>query len=488
MNGRCVALALAAMCATAVAQPRVSLRLVTTVPGRPVFLCSPPADAARLFEVEQAGRIRIIDRATGQLRATPFLDISADVLMGGEAGLLGLAFHPNYASNGRFYVYFCASRAPLGYESTVIEEFRVSAGDPNVADAASGRVVMRLPNTVSFHNAGWMAFGPDGLLYVASGERGDWNNAQIVASNLLGKILRIDVSGADGVPGTADDDSFPGDPDKNYRIPASNPFAGCGADGEILLYGLRNPWRCSFDRLTNDFWIGDVGDGTPGEIDVVRFPQDAGKNMRWPCREGLANHTGTCSAPPAPCVDYGIIDPVVGTTPWGCALTGGYVYRGCDIPELRGTYIYSDYCDAWVRGMRLENGVVSKDMDFGVAPLAGLSSLGEDNQGELYFMSIPGPTGEVYKLVPTHIHDCNGNGVSDLCEGLGVCVADLDDGSGQGHPDCAVTIEDLLYFLNAYEQGARDADLDDGSGAGKWDAAVTIEDLLYFLARYEGGC
>ncbi len=479
--------AVAAVCAVAGAQPRVSLRLVTGGLGRALFLCSPPGDAARLFVVEQGGKIRVIDRATGQTRVTPFLDLSGDVLSGGEAGLLGLAFHPDYSGNGRFYVYFSSRTETWGAGATVVVEFRAGI-DPDVADAASGRLVLRIPSSISNHNAGWMGFGPDGLLYIASGERGSSPNAQVLTSNLRGKILRLDVNGPDGDPGTSDDDGFPGDADKNYQIPASNPFAGCGADGEILLYGLRNPWRCSFDRLTNEFWIGDVGDGTPGEIDVVRFPQDAGKNLRWPCREGLATHAGTCSVPPVPCVDHGALDPVVSTTPWGCSLTGGYVYRGCDIPELRGTYIYSDYCEAWVRGLRLEGGVVSKDMDFGVAPLAGLSSLGEDSQGELYFMSIPGPAGEVYKLVPTHVHDCNANGISDACEGLTVCESDLDDGSGTGHPDCAVTIEDLLYFLNAYEQGAREGDLDDGSGTGTWDAAVTIEDLLYFLARYEGGC
>lgn len=458
------------------AKPRLdAVEFCANLPGVPVFLTHAPGDSTRLFIVEQGGVIRTASRA-GAVNPTPFLDISAEVLHERECGLLGLAFHPDYATNRRFYVYFSSITDRFGADDTIVAEFTRNAANPAIADNASGRVILRIPNSLSNHNSGWMAFGPDRHLYIACGERGESANAQVVTNNLLGKILRIDVDGADNLVGTGDDDAFPNDANKNYAIPAANPFVGCAGDDEILLWGLRNPWRNSFDRANGQLWLADVGEGTPGEITIVNVANDAGRNLGWPCLEGGVGNPNGCASAPAGCTTRPLYNPIIGETEAGCALTGGYVYRGCAIPSLRGFYIYSDFCSGYVRALRnAPQGPVDSWM--GLEFVGTISSFGEDQDGELYMCDLSGR--RILKIVPE-------NSCALGCSAY--CPADLDGGQMNGQPDCAVTIDDLIYFLNAFEDGSDPADVDDGNMQGYFDGAVTIDDLVYFLVSFENGC
>ena len=290
----------------------------------PVFAASPPGDPDRLFIVEQhSGRIRILDLASGQLNPDSFLDLpDSSLAAGGEQGLLGMAFHPNYATNGLFYVNLTNAAG-----DTEIREYRRS--DANHADAASGRVILGYDQPFDNHNGGWLGFGPDGMLYISSGDGGSggdpMGNAQNVNS-LLGKILRIDVNS----------DGFPADAARNYAIPAGNPFAGAtaGAD-EVWHYGLRNPWRNSFDAATGKLWIGDVGQGAREEVDVIPAGV-GGLNLGWNIKEGSANYAGGSAAGlTAPILDYDH------SASGGFAITGGYVYHGPG--GANGLYVYADF-------------------------------------------------------------------------------------------------------------------------------------------------
>ncbi len=297
------------------------IRLEPTVSGldNPVYVTHARDD--RLFVVEQPGRIRIVQG--GQLLAQPFLDITDRVRGGGEQGLLGLAFHPDYPANGRFFVNY--TRRPDG--ATVVAEYRVSA-DPNAA-AAPERVLLVVPQPYANHNGGMVEFGPDRLLYIGLGDggsAGDPGNRAQNRDELLGKMLRIDVDR--GAP---------------YAIPRDNPFAGGGGRAEIFAGGLRNPWRFSFDRETGALWAGDVGQNAWEEIDIVR----RGGNYGWRVMEGAH-----CFRPPSGCRADGLELPVVEYPNGGgrCSVIGGYVYRGRRIPALVGTYVYGDYCSGEIFG------------------------------------------------------------------------------------------------------------------------------------------
>jgi len=241
---------------------------------RPVFVTAPTNDSQRLFVVEQhTGRIRVLDLTNLDIRSTPFLTVP-DVSTGYEQGLLGLAFHPDYGSNGYLYVDYTDAGG-----TTRVVRYQVSA-DPNVADPNTALPILAIDQPQSNHNGGWIGFGPDGYLYIASGDGGAGNdqgpghtepdgNGQDITDNWLGKLLRIDVDG----------DAFPGDPMRNYAIPPTNPFVGIDGDDEIWAYGLRNPWRCSFDRLTGDLYIGDVGQNAREEINVYPASEPGGANF-----------------------------------------------------------------------------------------------------------------------------------------------------------------------------------------------------------------
>lgn len=487
------------------AQPDPPLKTTRVASGltQPLCLAHAPGDATRLFVCERTGRVRVVNLTTNTVLATPFLNLSTLVSTTWlEYGLLSIVFHPDYARNGYFYVNY--NPTGLTNADTLVVRYRVSAADPNVADPASATPILRFSFTRREHRAGWMGFGPDGYLYITTGDGGENdpdNAAQTVAATSAlswrGKVLRIDVNGPDGVPGTADDDAFPADANRNYVIPADNPFVVNPGTPErrpeLWAYGLRNPWRASFDRLTGDLWIGDVGQSAQEEVDFQRAGV-GGLNYGWRCREG----TSCTGLTGCTCTDPALAGPVYtyGRTV-GVSVTGGYVYRGCAIPQVQGVYFFAEYQVNKLFSFRFnrDTRVVSdlRDRTTELQPGGGLNlqsvaAMAEDEYGELYFADING--GEVFKLVTvTPPRDCNGNGVADTCDQVGPhCAADIDDGTGTGHPDGGVTIDDLLHYLRLYADGLVCADFDNGSQTGTPDGGVTVDDLLYYLRLYEGGC
>lgn len=365
----------------------------------PVFATAPAGDP-RLFIVDQRGVIRVLK--DGAVLATPFLDID-DLIpnIGGndERGLLGLAFHPDYATNGYFYVNYINLSS-----DTVIARYTVSA-DPDVADRNSGFPILSIDQPFNNHNGGTLLFGPDdGYLYIGMGDGGDagdpGNRAQRM-DTLLGKMLRIDVDG--GPP---------------YAIPPDNPFVGPGDPlDEIWSNGLRNPYRWSFDRLTGDMWIADVGQYAWEEVDFEPAGSPGGVNYGWRRMEG--NH---CFNPPDNCNDGTLTLPIHEYSHGGgrCSITGGYVYRGDAIPSLRGAYFFADYCSDQIWSLRYENGTVLDltDRTAELAPGGGLSIIniagfGEDGFGELYICDRgTGADGEVYKIA-LHPSDVPEGGTAD---------------------------------------------------------------------------
>lgn len=337
----------------------VTTELVAENLGNPVFLTSPPDDT-RLFVVDQAGRILILSE--GAVREEPFLDIGDLVSGGGEQGLLGLAFHPRYAENGRFFVDYTDVNG-----DTQIVEYRASS-DPNLADSKSATTLLSIDQPYSNHNGGWIAFGPDGYLYIGMGDGGSGGDPQGNGQNLdslLGKMLRIDVDGA-----------------RPYAIPPANPFAKGGGAPEIFLTGLRNPWRNAFDG--KDLYIADVGQNAYEEIDVVTIA-DAGANLGWNTMEGLH-----CFQPRSGCDETGLVLPIHEYEhPEGCSITGGYVYRGKAIPEIAGRYFFGDYCSGAVYALRYADGRAGDVVDLsaaGLGSLGSINSFGLDSAGELYIL------------------------------------------------------------------------------------------------------
>jgi glucose/arabinose dehydrogenase len=341
----------------------------------PVFMTAPSGDTSRLFVVEQAGTIKVINRATNAIIGT-FLDISGLVLCCGERGLLGMAFDPNYATNGRFYVSYTAQ--PDG--ASVIARYVVSS-NPDVAMSTADRIILTTAQPFPNHNGGMIAFGPaDGFLYIALGDGGSGNDPGNRAQNageLLGKLLRIDVSqGAMMQPA--------------YLIPNNNPCVGVsGARPEIWSTGLRNPWRFSFDRQSADLYIADVGQGALEEVNVSTVAGGAGRgtNYGWRVKEG----TACTGLGPGSCTSNDLQDPAVvyAHTGGACSITGGYVYRG-SIQALRGSYFYADYCAGFVRSFRFVNGTVTEHANWASLGGGNISSFGEDADGELYIVTLGG--------------------------------------------------------------------------------------------------
>jgi len=404
--------------------PLATVEVATGFQG-PIFATAPPNDFARLFVAEQGqagtARIKIVELATGTVRATPFLTLTG-VDAHDERGLLGLAFHPDYAVNGYFYVYL--SNAPT---SNVIRRYQVSS-DANVADPSSAQTVILMSDPYDNHNGGWIAFGPDGYFYVATGDGGSQNDplghSQSIGT-LLGKILRIDV----------DADGFPGDSTKNYAIPASNPFAGLNGLDEIWHYGVRNPWRCSFDQATGDLYIGDVGQNNEEEISFQSASSAGGLDYGWRCMEGnsctgLSGCTCNSAALTLPIHSY--------LHNLGCSVIGGYVYRGTDLCGLEGTYFFGDHCSGRLWSFRQVGGAVTNlvertaelDPPGPASTLQHLSSFGEDARGELYMMSTT--LGALYKIVAAAPTDCNANGIEDACD---IVAGTSTDADGDGVPD-----------------------------------------------------
>lgn len=371
------ALPLAALAAAiplaASSQPNPPVRLaVQALQDRydqPVFVTSPVGDG-RLFVVDQPGRIWIVQN--GDALREPFLDIRNITTFGGEQGLLGLAFHPDFARNGRFFINHTDRNG-----DTRVAEYRVSSANPNVADPASGVTMISIPDPAGNHNGGWLGFGPDGYLYIANGDGGGggdpFDNGQNL-NGLFAKILRIDVNQM-----------------SPYSIPPTNPYARGGGQPEAFFTGLRNPWRVAFDG--NNIYIADVGQGAWEEINVVTTAQ-GGANFGWSVMEGTHCYDART------CNNSGFVMPVYeySHTSGGCSVTGGYVYRGSAIPEIQGQYFFGDYCAGFVRSFRYANGAATEVIDWTsqLGDVGNITSFGVDAAGELYITST---NGRVYKIV-----------------------------------------------------------------------------------------
>src|SRR3954451_16836657 len=281
----------------------------------PVYVKAPPRDKRRLFVVQQTGQIRVL--VGGKKRARPFLDLTGDITSGGERGLLSMAFAPDYAKTGRFYVDFTDRNG-----DTRVQEFRRSKGNPNVANKSSRRQILFIRQPYPNHNGGLVLFGPDGYLYVGMGDGGSAGDPQNRAQNLnslLGTLLRID-------------------PRPGASPPNSNPFAGKAGRDEVYAFGLRNPWRYSFDRNTGDLYIGDVGQDAREEIDYAARGTALGKDYGWSCFEGTRryNRSRRCPNPTPPALDYG-------RGGGECSVTGGVVVRDPGLAQLAGRYVYGDF-------------------------------------------------------------------------------------------------------------------------------------------------
>lgn len=363
---------------------------------KPVYVCQPPGEFERLFVLEQKGLIKIIKNS--QIIRKPFADLRGrihnPVSPGDERGLLGLAFHPQYQSNGYVYANYIDKD-----DHTIVSRFTVS-GNPEKLDNHSEKILIKLKQPFPNHNGGHITFGPDGYLYISVGDGGKWGDPFNHAQNLetwFGSVLRIDVNH--------------GDP---YSIPKTNPFVNRqNARGEIWLYGLRNVWRFSFDRFTGDIYLGDVGQDLWEEIDFVSAEEAGGQNFGWNVMEG--KH---CYQPKENCIAVGIqpifeypndanyMKTLMGMDEPnvdGCSVTGGYVYRGKAIPSLQGTYFFADYCSGNIWSFREKNGEAvgfqnrteEINLDHN-ASMHFISSFGEDNKGELYIVDY---NGAIYKLI-----------------------------------------------------------------------------------------
>jgi glucose/arabinose dehydrogenase len=344
---------------------------------RPILAIAPPGDAHRLFVVEQTGVVRLM--IDGVLLDRPFLDISDRVYAQSETGLLSLAFAPDYATSGRFYVYL---NTPEANHDVNVVEFQRSAVDPDVADPNSYRLVLTIPKPWENHNAGMMEFGPDGHLYIAvgDGDSGVLHPPGAFAQtldDLLGSILRIDPKlQPDGAP---------------YGIPPDNPFVGvAGARPEIWAYGLRNPWRFDIDQKTGDLYVADVGESQQEEIDVIPGGR-GGENLGWPCFEGTALFDKTASCPNAvpPTLSYDHNK--------GCSVIGGFISRDPRLPQLAGRFVYGDLCSGALRSMSYGDGHLLDDAPIG--PFLGqVMAFGQDGLGRMYVSSLADRS--LYRLDP----------------------------------------------------------------------------------------
>ena len=369
--------------AALVGQPTVSSALVASGFANPVLVTAPRNDSARLFVVEQCtARIRII--RNGAVLPTPFLDINPLVSSNcGEDGLLGLAFHPNYAQNGFFYVSYTDNNL-----LSTIARYQVSA-NPDVANPLNPVTILTLQQPYSNHNGGHIAFGPEGYLYIGFGDGGSGNDplgAGQDPNTWLGKMLRIDVDNPA--------------PPLNYSVPPTNPFATQTGNRRLIWHwGLRNPWRRSFDRAFGHLYIADVGQNQVEEVNFVPFGQ-GGLNFGWRCREGnVCTGLSGCACP-----STFLTDPIhTYLHSDGCSITGGYVYRGCAIPSLVGTYFFADYCTNRIWSFRVVNGVrtqfVERTSELSTpVGLFSISSFGEDARGEIYIVS---HGGSIYRITGT---------------------------------------------------------------------------------------
>jgi glucose/arabinose dehydrogenase len=368
--------------------PSLGAEEIATGFSSPVYVTQAPGSTDSLWVVERRGRIRLV---RGGSIVGDFLDISDRITAGGEQGLLGLAFHPDYATNGRFFVYYTSNSGGRN----VVAEYAVSS-DPDVADDTEVARLMDIADSQGNHNGGMITFGPDGFLYVGTGDEGggcdrhgDPGNGQSL-DTMMGKLLRLDVENSGG----------------DY-VASGNPFEGGGGLPQIWAYGLRNPWRFSFDRLTGDLFIGDVGQNNREEIDFQPASSTGGENYGWRFWEGFERSSiSGCDDTGADGITH--TEPIFDVTHdsgsetvrGACSITGGYVYRGSAIPELQGVYLYGDYCSDDIGALRYCDGAVMghQRADDLRSVGGGLSSFGEDNDGELYMTFVN--SNDVFKIVP----------------------------------------------------------------------------------------
>lgn len=377
-----------ALLTTAAAAPALKLELEGI--ARPVWMEQIPG-TEQFVILQQYQAALVWDRAAGTLRETPFLDIDGELSNENEQGILSLVFAPDFAKSGHFYIYFTDEN-----DDVIIERWQVANTEAGpVGDPASRQQILKIEQPWANHNGGWLDFGPDGNLYISAGDGGSANdphNSGQNLGNLLGKILRIAVTGQE-----------------RYAIPRDNPFVGVeGAREEIWCYGLRNAWRCSFDRRTDAFWSGDVGQNHWEEINATSFAATRGANFGWRLREGLEPTPKKNVGGDRP---QGVTDPVYvykhGGGPWeGVSVTGGYVYRGSRVPSLRGKYLFADYQNPriWaLDGEAVENPQAANPQDLtdGLqastsTPFALISSFAEDANGELFVID---HGGRIYSLI-----------------------------------------------------------------------------------------
>ena len=368
----------------------IALQSFATGFSSPVEITHPFNDA-RLFVVQKGGQIRILN-SNGTINATPFLTVTG-LSSGSEQGLLGLAFHPNYGTNGLFFINYTNTAG-----DTVIARYAVSA-NPNIANA-TGTILMTIDQPFANHNGGCLKFGPDGYLYIGMGDGGSGGDPNGYAQNLtvdvanptriyLGKMLRIDV---DTIAGSL-----------NYGFPPTNPFVTQAGKEEIWAYGLRNPWKFSFNRLNGDLWIGDVGQVSIEEVNKVVAPLPAGLNFGWRCYEGNSTYnTSGCVAMSTMVFPVAQYDHST-----GCSITGGYFYTGSMYPNFANKYFYTDYCDNKIRTLNASN-VVATTASF----TGNFSAFGEDIAGELYIAGIS--NGVIYKIIDSSlgVNNFNKNGLN----------------------------------------------------------------------------
>jgi len=369
--------------APAVSQ-RLELRQVASGLTKPTSVTNAGDGSGRLFIAQQTGEIRIL--VNGALLPASFLDISA-LVSGGEGGLLGLTFHPDYLVNGFFYVHY------TDFEGTnVIARYTTSTADPNIADPDSAYTILTQEQPSTSHNGGQLAFGVDGYLYISFGDGGCCGDPNGNGQNLdtwLGKLLRVDVNR----------DDFPGDPNRNYGVPPDNPFVGGDGLDEIWTYGLRNPWRFSFDRLTGDLFVADVGDTSWEEINFQPAASTGGENYGWSVLEGMHCFHDT---PPGSCdafLNGGSTLPILEYHhSLGCSVTGGYRYRGERYPELQGIYFYGDFCSGRIWGAFPDDNGTWQSEELLVTGF-NITTFGEDEPGELYVVDYDGDQSALYEIV-----------------------------------------------------------------------------------------
>ncbi|MEM8835558.1 MAG: PQQ-dependent sugar dehydrogenase [Planctomycetota bacterium] len=473
--------------------------------NRPVHATHAPGDFDRLFIVEKRGVIKALDLNTGVVNSTLFLDIDNRVvnLSGNfdERGLLSVAFHPDFQNNGYLYVYYIDTVTGI---DTIIDRYQVTS-DPNNVDESTRQQVLRFDQPQTNHNGGWMDFGPDGYLYISSGDGGgggddDSGHTPGIGNgqdknNLLGAMLRIDVDG----------DDFPGDASANYAIPASNPFVNAAGADEIWAYGLRNAWRPSFDSLTGDLYIADVGQGAFEEVNFQPAGSAGGENWGWRCYEGNATfNTVNCSD--ASAYDFPFYTYTRGGSPFRCSITGGIVYRGCAIPSLDGLYFFADYCSDQIWTVRYDGSGGFTEFTDRTAQLdppgvfeniTDIVSFAEDAYGEIYIVEQSGTTsGEIYKIISNDgpFTDCDENGVEDACELLDGTASDANmngiidacDASCPGDVDGngATNTADITFAVSNLGAGAMGATGTPGDADG--NGATTTADITFIVSNL--GC